>query len=260
LDSLTIGDHHTMNVPYYQNTPMLGRLLAEWGGRPAGCLFLLPLWNPVLVAEHIGTLAALHDGPFVVQTGIGDGAKQFAAMGATLADRGRATDDAIAVVKALLAGEAVNGASIALRPVEPVQWWVGGGPTTAPLRRAARDGDAWYAGPNLDQAGAADGMARYQDLCASFGRTPTAKLRRDVIILPDGDEARRLGRALVEAGYRGLTMEHVVCGSPPEVAERLAPFAEFGFDEIVARAMTVPQEVALATAAGLGEVRSLLAR
>jgi hypothetical protein len=41
-----------------QNTPMLGRLLAEWSDRPAGALFLLPLWNPVLVAEQVGTLAA----------------------------------------------------------------------------------------------------------------------------------------------------------------------------------------------------------
>ena len=29
-------------------------MLAEWGERPAGCLFLLPLWHPVLVAEQIG--------------------------------------------------------------------------------------------------------------------------------------------------------------------------------------------------------------
>ena len=44
---------------YYQNTPILGRLLAEWGEAPAGCLFLLPLWHPVLVAEQIGMYAAL---------------------------------------------------------------------------------------------------------------------------------------------------------------------------------------------------------
>lgn len=81
LDSLSLGDHHTMAGRYYQNTPMLGRLLAEWGDRPVGCLFLLPLWNPVLVAEHVGTLASLTDAPFIVQTGIGSGQAQFTAMG-----------------------------------------------------------------------------------------------------------------------------------------------------------------------------------
>ena len=43
LDSLFVGDHHAVPVPYYQNSPMLGRLLAEWGDRPAGALYLLPL-------------------------------------------------------------------------------------------------------------------------------------------------------------------------------------------------------------------------
>jgi alkanesulfonate monooxygenase SsuD/methylene tetrahydromethanopterin reductase-like flavin-dependent oxidoreductase (luciferase family) len=59
LDSLFVGDQHISPTPYYQNTPMLARLLAEWGEAPAGCLFLLPLWHPVLVAEQIGTLAAI---------------------------------------------------------------------------------------------------------------------------------------------------------------------------------------------------------
>ena len=47
LDSLFIGDQHVSLTPYYQNTPMLGRLLAEGGEAPAGGLFLRPLWNPV---------------------------------------------------------------------------------------------------------------------------------------------------------------------------------------------------------------------
>src|ERR1019366_2552813 len=31
LDSLFVGDQHVSPTPYYQNTPILGRLLAEWG-------------------------------------------------------------------------------------------------------------------------------------------------------------------------------------------------------------------------------------
>ena len=74
LDSLTLGDHHSTGPGgYVQNVPMLGRLLAEWTDRPAGCLFLVPLWNPVLMAEQIGTLAALSSGPFIVQAGLGGG-------------------------------------------------------------------------------------------------------------------------------------------------------------------------------------------
>ncbi|HVF13414.1 MAG TPA: hypothetical protein VM942_02375, partial [Acidimicrobiales bacterium] len=53
LDSMFVGDHHVTGSTYLQNAPILGRLLAEWGDRPAGALFLLPLWHPVLVAEQV---------------------------------------------------------------------------------------------------------------------------------------------------------------------------------------------------------------
>src|SRR6266511_6012340 len=88
LDSLFVGDHHVTPVPYYQNTPMLGRLLAEWGDRPFGALFLLPLWNPVLVAEQVGTLASLGRGRFILPLAVG-GRDQFAPMGLRVHHRGR---------------------------------------------------------------------------------------------------------------------------------------------------------------------------
>src|SRR5215470_4432124 len=77
LDWLFVGDHHATGPGvYYQNVPMLGRLLAAWDERPAGALFLLPLWHPVLVAEQIGTLAAIAGGPFILQCAIGGGDEQ----------------------------------------------------------------------------------------------------------------------------------------------------------------------------------------
>src|SRR5581483_9790634 len=108
LSSLFIGDQHVSPRPYYQNTPMLGRLLAEWGDRPAGCLFLLPLWHPVLVAEQIGTLAAIAEGPFVMQCGLGWGEDRFAAMGANFKTRPSAFEEALDIVRRLLAGETVS--------------------------------------------------------------------------------------------------------------------------------------------------------
>ncbi len=72
LDSLFIGDHHSTGRGRTTRTrPCPGP--AGGVGRPAGCLFLLPLWNPVLVAEQIGTLAAIHQGPFIMQCALGAG-------------------------------------------------------------------------------------------------------------------------------------------------------------------------------------------
>src|ERR1700731_195972 len=127
LDSLFVGDQHVSATPYYQNTPMLGRLLAEWGEAPAGGLFLLPLWHPVLVAEQIGTLAAIARGPFIMQCGLGWGEARFAAMGANIRTRPSAFEEALDIVRRLLAVETVSSsrrfkiaeASLALRPAGP---------------------------------------------------------------------------------------------------------------------------------------------
>lgn len=81
LDSLFIGDHHVNASPYYQNVPMLGRLLAEWPDRDVGALFQLPLWNPVLLAEQVGTLAAATTGRFVLVAAIGGTIDQFTGDG-----------------------------------------------------------------------------------------------------------------------------------------------------------------------------------
>src|SRR5256885_7704106 len=108
LDSLFVGDQHVSPTLYYQNTPILGRLLGEWGEAPAGCLFLLPLWHPVLVAEQIGTLAAIAQGPFIMQCGLGWGEARFAAMGANMRTRTPAFQEDLAIVRRLLRGETVS--------------------------------------------------------------------------------------------------------------------------------------------------------
>src|SRR5260370_3600343 len=156
LDSLFVGDQHVSPTPYYQNTPILGRLLAEWGEAPAGCLFLLPLWHPVLVAEQIGTLAAIARGPFIMQCGLGWGDDRFAAMGANIRTRPSAFEEALDIVRRLLAGETVSAsrrfriadASLGLRPAAPVEVWIGASAPPA-IDRAARLAEGWIASPGL---------------------------------------------------------------------------------------------------------------
>ena len=260
LASMSVGDHHNMAVPYVQNTPILGRLLAVWSGRPAGALFLFPLWNPVLAAEQIGTLAATHDGPFIVQAGIGHGDDQFRAFGTERSERGRRLDEAIRVVQALLAGDVVDsaqfgvvGGRVGLRPPEPVEWWIGAGADVA-LDRAARVGDVWYAGPGLTLEQARERLDVFRDRCAAHGRTPRAVIRRDVLVLRDGAAAARHGAELVRAGYRGLGLEQVIAGGPSEAAEIVEQLGELGFEEVVMRCMSPDQQIALETIEQMGQV------
>ncbi len=264
LDSLSVGDHHAMATPYYQNTPMLGRLVAEWGPRPVGCLFLLPLWHPVLVAEHVGTLASLTAAPFIVQTGIGFGQSQFDAMNARYDTRGAVLEEAVGVVKSLLAGEPVDSelvggpVTLGLRPRQEVRWWIGGGPAPRAIDRAARLGDAWYGNPGLTPAAAAEQIDIYREACEAAGREQHAIVRKDVIVLAEPGAAARLGDEILAAGYRGLGSDAVLVGTPDEVADQLRPFVELGFEEVVCRCMTVPQPQAIETIEALAEVRALL--
>ena len=162
LDSLFVGDQHVSPTPYYQNTPIFGRLLAEWGKAPAGCLFLLPLWHPVLVAEQIGTLAAIAEGPFIMQCGLGWGEARFTAMGANIKTRPLAFEEALDIVRRLLAGETVSSsrrfrvaeARLALCPAEPIEVWIGASVPPA-IERAARLAEGWIASPGLTPRGGA---------------------------------------------------------------------------------------------------------
>ncbi len=266
LDTLSVGDHHaTGPAPYLQNAPMLGRLLAEWDDRPAGCLFLVPLWNPVLMAEQIATLAAIAAGPFIIQTGLGGGFRQFRGMGVDLADRVLRLEEGVRVVQALLTGETADSAvwgiekaSIAPLPSRGVEWWVGAGAPRG-IDRAARVGDCWYANADLTPDRAREAIDRYREACARHDRHPVRiPIRRDVLIADRAADAEEVGDALIEGGYRGFERSAVTYGDPAQVAEQLAAYGEMGFTDIIIRTMTAEPTTAVRTVELAGEVRTRL--
>ena len=268
LDSLFVGDQHASPTPYYQNTPMLGRLLAEWDEKPAGCLFLLPLWHPVLVAEQIGTLAAIARGPFIMQCGLGWGDARFAAMGANVRTRPSAFEEALDIVRRLLAGETVSSsgrfriaeARLALRPAEPVEIWVGASAPPA-IDRAARLAEGWIASPSLTLDEARVQADMYRERCAAYGKRPGAiVLRRDIYVGESSSEAQTVLQHALGRGYRGMPAEALIAGSIEEVAERFHSFEQIGYTEILVRHLTNDQPKVLASLERLAAVRAALAR
>jgi alkanesulfonate monooxygenase SsuD/methylene tetrahydromethanopterin reductase-like flavin-dependent oxidoreductase (luciferase family) len=253
LHSLFVGDHHATSGPYYQNAPILGRLLAEWDQRTAGVLYLLPLWNPVLVAEQVGTLASIAGGPFVLQCAIGAGDEQFAALGADLRTRARTFERNLDVIRRLLSGEeVVDGAGIGPLPPEAVDVWIGG---TAPpaIDRAARLGDAWLAGPELLFDQAARLLDLYRERCATYGRTPsTIAIRRDVHVGADDEGAWRVARPILDAGYRGFDPAVTIVGGPDRVNEQFERLAGLGFTDVIVRPLADEQSDTLTCLERLG--------
>ena len=267
LDSLFVGDHHgTGPYPYYQNVPMLGRLLAEWDDRPAGALFLLPLWHPVLVAEQVGTLASIARGRFILQCGIGGGSDQFAAMGSNPRTRPSRFEAALDIVRRLLAGEevttdhpyTVHRARVAPLPAEPVEVWIGGS-VPAAIERAARLGDGWLANAPLVPSEARAQAALYRERCEACGRTPTAvAIRRDVHVGSDAADAARIAKPLIAAGYRGFRPEACTYGSIEQVTEQLAAYADMGYTDVIVRHLADDQAEVLASLERMREVRDTL--
>jgi len=267
LDSLFIGDHHIMPLPYYQNVPMLGRLLAEWDGRPAGCLFLFPLWNPVLIAEQVGTLASIHRGKFIIQCALGDGASQFRGMGVNIKHRPSLFEESLDIIRRLLAGETVSSegryhidrARIAPIPPEPVEFWLGGS-AEASIDRAARLGEAWLAGPELTPELARSWSTYYRARCDLYGRVPTAvAIRRDIYVGESGAEARSVAEPIVSSGYRGFDPSACTSGSIDEVVAQFREYGAMGYTDVIVRHLTDDQEKVLGSLRRLKEVRLALA-
>jgi alkanesulfonate monooxygenase SsuD/methylene tetrahydromethanopterin reductase-like flavin-dependent oxidoreductase (luciferase family) len=240
---------------------MLGRLMAEWNSGPVGCLFLLPLWNPVLVAEQVGTLAALTQSTFVLQTGVGDGKDTFEAMGASFKTRGTSLEESITEIKDIFERRGVTGnPDLQVNPIpnQKVEWWIGASTSIKGIQRAAIMGDAWYAAPFLNPLMAQDLLAYYLQACEEYGKEPRPVIRKDVIILEDGEKASDMGNQIIQRGYRGMKSDAVIVGNPIQAVEHLRPFKDMGFTDVTCRCMSIPHEEMLESISLLAEVREVL--
>lgn len=267
LDSLFVGDHHAVSIPYYQNTPMMGRLLAEWDERDAGALYLLPLWNPVLLAEQIATLACISRGKFIMQCGLGWGKSAFAAMGANIKHRPSAFEQSLDCLRALWRGESVSldgrwnfeNAQISPLPPTPIEVWIGASAPVA-IDRAARLGDAWLADPAMDLEQAARAMDTWQTALARHGKAlpDTVAIRRDVYVAESNKESDQLKETIAARGYRGFDPKALVIGDVDQVARQLARFESLGYTDIIIRNLHTDPAKAVASIDRLQDVKDAL--
>ena len=265
LDHLFVGDHHSTKTPYFQNNVMLARMLAEWGDKPFGALYLLPLWNPVLLAEQVGTLSALAKGRFIMQCGLGD-ARQGAALGIDMRQQVGLFVAALNVMQSLWRGETVDEskywqlqrARISPVPSEPVEVWVGA--LVAPaIARAATLGDGWLAAPSLTPAESATAIEQYQAACAEASKAMgAAAIRRDILIAETSQAAKRAVAPYLAAGYRGIPEPALVVGSVAEVSDQLGQLKQQGYTEVIVRNMSADQIQSLKTIELLREVKAAL--
>src|SRR3954471_4931572 len=111
----------------------------------------LPIRQPLLVAKTVGTAAVLSHDRVALGVGLSWMPEEFAFLSEEFTTRGPRTDEAVAIIRAVLAGGMVehHGAhydfdALQMSPVPsaPVPIYIGG-MTKPALRRAARIGDGW---------------------------------------------------------------------------------------------------------------------
>jgi probable F420-dependent oxidoreductase len=192
-------------------------------------VYLLALRNPLLAARQAVSLDRLSDGRLVLGVGVGWLESEFAALGVPFRERGRRTDEAIAVLKASCGPD---GAGFLPKPVQrphPPLWI--GGRSDAAVRRAARAGDAWH--PSHLTVG--ELRRRIPELhaeCERAGRSPddvTVTTRRKLVLvssLADADSERVLegdagAIAATVAELERVGVTHLIVEVPGESAGEL---------------------------------------
>jgi alkanesulfonate monooxygenase SsuD/methylene tetrahydromethanopterin reductase-like flavin-dependent oxidoreductase (luciferase family) len=271
LDRIWTGDHVSFKGGRGYDGLLTVTALAAVTRRVAlqTAVYLLALRHPVPVARQVAAVAELAPGRFAFGIGVGgDDPAEVANCGVDPATRGRRTDESLALVRRLLAGETVDhdgdafrlaGASIVPTPAPPVPVLVGGR-SPAALRRAGRLGDGWI-GIWVTPDRFAAAVAGVEDAAAGVGRTDVPwqhGLLAWCGFGPSRDAARGPLAAAMEALYR-VPFERFErsspAGTPDDVAAALAPYVEAGATSLLLAPVAADADEAIA---GACRVRDLL--
>jgi len=140
----------------------------------------LALRDPVLLAKQCATIDVLSEGRLLPAFGVGSpNAPEWKALGIDTRTRGRKTDEGLEIVRRLWTEDSVDfegvhyrlsGATISPKPMQAsLPMWIGGG-SEAAIRRTARFGTGWQAGPETP-AEAGRVVAAIRAAVAEAGRT-----------------------------------------------------------------------------------------
>ncbi|HEX3428032.1 MAG TPA: LLM class flavin-dependent oxidoreductase [Candidatus Limnocylindrales bacterium] len=230
--------------------------------------------NPGLTAKLATTLDHVSGGRAVLGIGGAWFGREHDAFGidfgSGFGERLDRLDESVSLIRRLLDGERIaehvgpayrmHDALVAPRPVQPrLPILIGGSGPQKTLRTTARYADAWNAGGSLEDLRKKDAILR--ERCAEVGRNPDEIERTTSVwmtIRDDPHEARRVLAANAAANGDSLSDDDVAyVGTPEQIADRLRPIVELGFEHVIVDLMA-PYDAE--TLERLPDVRERLAR
>lgn len=257
FDLICTGQHF-LSSPYQQPTtlPFLARMAAEAGEMEvAATVLLLPLHNPVEIAEEVATMDAICDGRFIFGIGLGYRDEEYAAFGVKASERVGRMSEAMEVIKLLWTEDEVafDGRyyhvpkiNPSVRPVQrphpPI--WVAANADSA-IRRAARWGYPWLINPHATVSMVADQVRLYREEAARVGQSvpDSMPMLREMYVADDREKAYIESQPYLEGKYAAyaswgqdkalpgeesfsvpydqLARDRFLLGSPDDVAEEM---------------------------------------
>ena len=269
FDSFSLGDHHLTADHYVQVLPAISSLTSISGNMRLLPLFLLPFYNPILLAEQLATLDVISSGRITAINALGYDPAAFAAFGTSQRARVSQFVETLEIMRLLLAQDGVTykgrhysiEAPISLNPKpisQPLPMWIAGGAEPA-IQRAARMGDGWAIVPGWTPDLVKQGIRVYRDSLKENGRNEADMdivLRRDTHLAPTSDAGHREAQTLFENGYRGFRAEELeqslVIGGPDDCIEYLEDMKRSGVTHVLFRCALDAREQALQTIWVLG--------
>ncbi len=225
LESLWCGEHVVLPKPRVAPSPadpdwpflhpsvVLTYLAAHTERIKLGSgIVLIAQRNPLVLAKEFASADVLSNGRMILGIGSGYLQPEFDAIGAPFRERGRRTDEAIDLMRALWNEEdpsfdgdfwQFSGIDAHPRPVQsggvPIHV---GGHSEAALRRAAERGQGWY-GWMQDPEQTADYVQRLNELCDQVGR-PAGLGELEITITPPARLTAEAVEQYAEAGVHRL--------------------------------------------------------
>ncbi len=245
VDALDDLGYDSLWVPDVITRPTLDPVaaLAVAAGRSErlkiGTHLILPGRNPVLLAKQLASLDQLSAGRLLLLAVIGlKEPMELAAQGVEAKGRTRLLEESLAIMRTLWRGEAHNGISLAVRPVQdPLEVWLGGQVPSA-LRRCGQIGEGWMPGLCTPaEAKAARETIEAEAIAA--GKHIDGEHFGMNLTWVDGQITDEV-RAQVEGRRPDLRAEDVVSRGVAGLTETIESWLEIGFSKFVIRPAAQP--------------------
>jgi alkanesulfonate monooxygenase SsuD/methylene tetrahydromethanopterin reductase-like flavin-dependent oxidoreductase (luciferase family) len=216
FDLIVMGQHY-LSTPFQelQTLPSLARLAAEAGTMLVGAtVLLLPLLNPVDVAEQVATLDVICEGRFIMGLGLGYRDEEYEAFGVGRGERVARFVEALEVIKRLWTEDEVTHhgrffnltrARMVLKPVQkpyPAIWFAAN--NDGAVERSARLADAWVINPHAKLGILEHQVALYRKTLQEAGKPFPTELPmiKELYVAPDRRTAIQECRPFLEAKYQ----------------------------------------------------------